>query len=246
MSRGCRINLDGHEYIVPEGENLLSALLQRGAMVSHSCLAGACGSCRLYPVVGDPILSCQQTVRSDMSLSSKPSQRFTIALEDVSCEVLSDHWGKVKARCPVSLPLGAVFRWQLGDHIGRSVCCSTAGEALAFYFPLAFQERMSELLIEQGAQRATIDISATHLLLYSADNRALAQNFADALQQYGVSHSPMLEAIDLSLPSKTLAFQRFDKALILNDQPVSQDSLEDWLAASRCRVADFTFMTHSN
>ncbi|SBS31972.1 hypothetical protein MAQ5080_02124 [Marinomonas aquimarina] len=246
MSETCSVSLDGQIYPVSLGDNLLSALLRQGALVPHSCLAGACGSCKLYQPQGEALLACQQSVQHSLTLLSKPAERFTIALDRYEVTPLSDQWCKVAAHCSLSLPLGAVFRWQLDEQIGRSVSCSTTGDLLTFYFPTRFVEQLAEVRIEQGAQRAQLDISASHLLLYSAHNQVLAQDFQALMRQAGFEQSIVTCVIDMSSKPTALSFQRFDKALVLNDQPAALDELEQWLSDSRCRVAEFTFMTHSN
>ena len=246
MNGKCTISLDGHSYRVPSGENLLASLLQLGVIIPHSCLAGACGSCRLYQVHGQPLLACQTTVNQPLELLTKPAERFIVALATYQVEQLSDRWCKVQAHCPLSLPLGAVFRWQLKDEVGRSVSCSITGDLLTFYFPTRLIDQLSEVRIEQGAQRAQLDISASHLILYSADNQVLAENFSRVMQDAGFEQNCPIVPIELNSTPSTLSFQRFDKALVLNDQPASLEALEQWLTSSRCRVAEFTFMTHSN
>lgn len=242
----CTVSLDGHVYQVPTGQNLLALLLQQGALIPHSCLAGACGSCKLYQTDGTSILACQTTIDQPLQLLSKPVERFTLALESYQVEQLSDQWCKVQAHCPLSLPLGAVFRWQLAGEVGRSVSCSISGELLTFYFPTRLIDHLSDVRIEQGAQRAQLDISASHLILYSADNQVLAEDFQRVMIQAGFEQNCLATTIALDSKPAVLSFQRFDKALVLNDQPASLEALEQWLTACRCRVAEFTFMTHSN
>lgn len=241
----CSVSLDGRVYDVPSGQNLLAFLLQHGALIPHSCLAGACGSCKLYQANGTPILACQTTVNQSLELLTKPVERFTVALLSYQVEILSDQWCKVQAHCPLSLPLGAVFRWQLNDEVGRSVSCST-GDLLTFYFPTRLMDQLSEVRIEQGAQRAQLDISASHLILYSVGNQVLAEDLCHVMQNAGFEQNSLIAAIEFNSTTPALSFQRFDKALVLNDQPASLEKLEQWLSDSRCRVAEFTFMTHSN
>lgn len=244
--KDCSVSLDGQVYHVPSGQNLLAHLLQQGAIVPHSCLAGACGSCKLYQANGAPILACQTTVDQPLELLSKPIQRFTVALGPYQVESLSDHWSKVQAQCALSLPLGAVFRWQLDGEVGRSVSCSITGDLLTFYFPTRLIDYLANVRIEQGVQRAQLDISATHLILYSADNQVLAEDFSRVMQGAGFEQNCLSTPIEFNSKPAALSFQRFDKALVLNDQPASLEELEQWLSSCRCRVAEFTFMTHSN
>ncbi|REG79425.1 2Fe-2S iron-sulfur cluster binding domain-containing protein [Marinomonas pollencensis] len=77
-SQTWSICLDGKEMEVREGDNLLSSLLSHGSDVRYGCRAGVCGACRLFDNEhGHPLLSCQTTVLSNLSLSIQLPFVFT-------------------------------------------------------------------------------------------------------------------------------------------------------------------------
>jgi len=91
----ARINYEGKQYSLFEGEDALRGLMRGGAAVSHSCRKGTCQTCMLRAVSGDPGAESRRGLRDELKergyCIAHPKEDVTAARPDPSALAVRMH-----------------------------------------------------------------------------------------------------------------------------------------------------------
>ena len=241
------IELDGKVFELRPQENLLQGLLQRGAWVRHSCLAGVCRSCRLYDAATQtPLLSCQTQVDQALELVSQPRLQFDIELRDYQLTTLSNQWQRIDASLPFSLELGQPVLWQFGARQGRAFQCSASHEQVSFTLPANLDLNQKTLMLADTRARSELDPSASAVVLCDQASQVVAELFLSNLARLGMAATSSVYRLDQAPTHTELKFKRFEYAFIISRDAVNLNHVEQWLETNRLRVEQPTYLTFSD
>ena len=241
------IELDGHSYSLQPQENLLQGLLQRGAWIRHSCLAGVCRSCRLYEArTQTPMLSCQTQVNAPLTLISQPTLQYEFELQAYEVVWLSDQWQRVDAALPFSLELGQPVLWQFGPRQGRAFQCSASHDRVSFMLPANIDLAKKTLKLADTKARFELDLAATGVVLCDLASQVVAEVFQESLEAMNMAATTQVYLLDDEQAHTELTFKRVDYAFVISNNAVNLERLEGWLDGNRLRVEQPIYLTFSD
>ncbi|MDX8407483.1 MAG: 2Fe-2S iron-sulfur cluster binding domain-containing protein, partial [Mariprofundaceae bacterium] len=83
------ISFEGNDFLCGEGESVLECMTRHGVMIPSSCQSGACQTCMIRALEGEPTAESQQGLKDTLRAQKyflacvcRPSDDMTIGLSD--------------------------------------------------------------------------------------------------------------------------------------------------------------------
>ncbi|MFD1383987.1 2Fe-2S iron-sulfur cluster-binding protein [Rhodanobacter aciditrophus] len=243
MSEIYTVTLDGSSYLLPAGSNLLQGLLGKGAIVPHSCLAGACESCALFDLHSqEKRLTCQTSVDQNLALTRYGQNAFPIATRITDVTVEADDFAIVTCHANTALLPCDAINWRIGDETGMSVSLTSSDEAVRLLLPIRLEADFGTLELGKKQQRTHIDPALKSVIICEGHLVPLGDELIKSLMalSHRVYGQPLVTDFEGAIPDQV--FQRYDVAYVLIDRSVSMESLEKVFSLSKMRVEQYQYL----